>query len=723
MAGKNDPSIYDDRSTIGSSDELDEYGVWVKSEPEDLGASLPEIGDLPDLDAGFVKDLDPPDFSGDAFPGLDEPEIPDSPAPDFGDLDFDDLGLDNPFGEAPGEGNTPDGPAPDAEALGIPPPDPTPETGVEAAAENGDEEDFAEMPLVDLIGFEDPISGEPAMEDEEPPPGGEPGKDLAGEGFTKTGFPTEEAARFSAAPPSPNAVELSNQLLMKIADELSSIKTELSSLKKELAVVRVEPKGEGTEAKGGGFFDEEEDEKIALTGDEMDTILNTANFTGETGAGEAIHDGLPPDAGSAAGLDDLSGSDISPGLESAPAQDDFSDPSGLTGQDDLSGLDALSGLEGSPAQDELSDPSGLTGQDDLSGLDALSGLESSPTQDDFSDLSGLTGLDDLSGSDALSGLESSPAQDDFSDLGDVTGLDDLSGLDTIPGLDEAFLSDGVDILGENPAEEPPGPENLTFEEVNIPGLDGEIREEDALKDLDEDFDMAMNFGQNEPGGPEESPDELGKLQEPEAPPLSAAPEDSSYLEEDPLSLGAEDSIDLSGAVIDEPDLSAGIMENPVTEPAIENISIDLDMEDSTGSGENFLSMPGTGPDDFTFETEDTMEIPPPDGGGEDFNLPGKDLETLNLSAGETIPGEDLLKEDAPPPPAAESFPAAPGAAVSPAAAALGEEIPSNLKRELKTVLSYMDRLLESLPEEKIEEFAKSEYFDTYKKLFEELGLV
>jgi hypothetical protein len=35
----------------------------------------------------------------------------------------------------------------------------------------------------------------------------------------------------------------------------------------------------------------------------------------------------------------------------------------------------------------------------------------------------------------------------------------------------------------------------------------------------------------------------------------------------------------------------------------------------------------------------------------------------------------------------------------------------------------MDRLLDSLPEEKIAEFAKSEYFDSYKKLFKELGLV
>jgi hypothetical protein len=34
----------------------------------------------------------------------------------------------------------------------------------------------------------------------------------------------------------------------------------------------------------------------------------------------------------------------------------------------------------------------------------------------------------------------------------------------------------------------------------------------------------------------------------------------------------------------------------------------------------------------------------------------------------------------------------------------------------------MDKLLEALPDEKIEEFAKSEYYDTYKKLFKELGL-
>jgi len=49
-------------------------------------------------------------------------------------------------------------------------------------------------------------------------------------------------------------------------------------------------------------------------------------------------------------------------------------------------------------------------------------------------------------------------------------------------------------------------------------------------------------------------------------------------------------------------------------------------------------------------------------------------------------------------------------------------IPSDMKQEIKSVLSYMDQLLENLPEDKITEFAKSEQFETYKKLFTELGL-
>jgi pilus assembly protein FimV len=66
-------------------------------------------------------------------------------------------------------------------------------------------------------------------------------------------------------------------------------------------------------------------------------------------------------------------------------------------------------------------------------------------------------------------------------------------------------------------------------------------------------------------------------------------------------------------------------------------------------------------------------------------------------------------------------PAAKGTA-KPASREGAAAIPDNLKDEIRTVLQYMDHLLEALPDEKIQEFAKSDYFVMYKKLFEDLGL-
>jgi len=51
------------------------------------------------------------------------------------------------------------------------------------------------------------------------------------------------------------------------------------------------------------------------------------------------------------------------------------------------------------------------------------------------------------------------------------------------------------------------------------------------------------------------------------------------------------------------------------------------------------------------------------------------------------------------------------------------QMPEALYQEMKKLLSYLDRLLESLPEEKIDQFARSEYFDLYRKVFEYFDLV
>jgi hypothetical protein len=51
-----------------------------------------------------------------------------------------------------------------------------------------------------------------------------------------------------------------------------------------------------------------------------------------------------------------------------------------------------------------------------------------------------------------------------------------------------------------------------------------------------------------------------------------------------------------------------------------------------------------------------------------------------------------------------------------------EALSGQSKDELKSVLSYLDKLLEDLPEDRIKEFAKSDYYDLYVKILDKLGV-
>ncbi|MFW5788328.1 MAG: hypothetical protein ACOCW3_00180 [Spirochaetota bacterium] len=132
-------------------------------------------------------------------------------------------------------------------------------------------------------------------------------------------------------------------------------------------------------------------------------------------------------------------------------------------------------------------------------------------------------------------------------------------------------------------------------------------------------------------------------------------------------------------------------------------------------------------DDTTPEPETPLEAPePPEGPALEDEL--AEDETLILDA-EPLDAEPLDAE----PLDAEPFSAEePSVAEEPRRDLTGAEdalaqtgdtpIPENLKGELRSVLNYMDKLLDSLPEEKIQEFAASDHFKVYKRLFEELGL-
>ncbi|MDR0449853.1 MAG: hypothetical protein LBH26_01135 [Treponema sp.] len=626
MASEKKPSIYDDRGSIGSSKELDEYGVWVKSEPQDIdagesGFSLPdfpaETDSLPDFDLNLEE---PPSFGEDfsiedeetaAASGGDEsldeslndeslnmvdfdksadefdlelPDLPDEDSgPDLSDLpDLSDFSLDEEPASSGGEiyedlsiNTEADKDITSSEGLSLSEGNfdlsldsdfeesAGTDEGSETASSSDDEAGFTELPLEDILGD---ISLDI------------PGADTPEE-------PEAEKQEASA--------DLSTELLKKIVEELSSIRSELSLLKNEFSVIRPQvPATEEQAARGrGGFFDQGEDDEIALTGDELNNIISTAEFTEEAGA---------------------------------------------------------------DANEEAAD--------------------------------GFSGLGDLS-------------------------------------LPEEDLPGGGDTGTEAGAlEEAGAAADTAVEEIPLPG--GE-EEELSLEDLD------LSFGE-------------AAEDEPDADKADATDINDDFLVEDISFEGLEtaetedeESLDLSNAVIDEPDLGSGIQENPVEEPP-EDISLDiegLDGESGPGGEETEILMEeeaGFSIPEEALEAELPEDLPAaepePDNSldqlipegfmvEEDSQAPFVD----NIEEQESlsdIEDPDLLEGEAEEAPA-ENFTGSSGKGLPGSPGGLS----GNLKQEIKTVLGYMDKLLEALPEKKIEEFAKSEYFDTYKKIFKELGLV
>jgi hypothetical protein len=221
-----------------------------------------------------------------------------------------------------------------------------------------------------------------------------------------------------------------------------------------------------------------------------------------------------------------------------------------------------------------------------------------------------------------------------------------------------------------------------------------------------------------------TPDEkLLQLQEEGIVPITPAPEDTSYLEDElnaaqELANNSEEtavavessediSFDISDAIIEEPDLSAQLNAGSLEEPAPSSFP-DISIDD--------ISLDDISFDDLQEELDESDSSSEEDEQGEEPLIELQQPEQAKAPQTATEPEQAKAPQAATEPEREK----APQTATEPEAVEIS--IPEGLREELKTVLSYMDQLLEALPESKIEEFAKSKYFDTYKKLFAELGL-
>ncbi|HOV38794.1 MAG TPA: hypothetical protein PLG79_08735, partial [Spirochaetales bacterium] len=278
------------------AENLDQYGVWVKSGPEPVEEDIfetqeeYELKDLPDTtsleltseEEELLGSLETEEAALEATTKSDEPD-----QTGLEDINIEEEALDLDFGELP-----------ELE---------TPQYAVSSETEefSGDtlptaEEGLEPLEMEELEQEEEEL---PELEIEEPVPSEEPAtatlsaieEVLEPESTLQTETPVsfsdvEAVAREMEEVSSP----LPMDILTKIEEELAEIKNELAELKQELSVIRSVPAAPSeeapekvtsvpAEAESSGFFEEDEDETIALTGDELDNILNTADITEEKG--------------------------------------------------------------------------------------------------------------------------------------------------------------------------------------------------------------------------------------------------------------------------------------------------------------------------------------------------------------------------------------------------------------------------------------------------------
>ncbi|HAE22011.1 MAG TPA: hypothetical protein DCG47_06785 [Spirochaetaceae bacterium] len=491
----------------------------------------------------------------------------------------------------------------------------------------------------------------------------------------------------------------SSDLLKTIASELAAIKDELVTLRGQLGSMKAaqaqsgstpaEEGGLDEETAAGGFFDEEEDDTIALTGDELDNILNTADFTEE-----------PVPSEHEPGLDESA-------LDILPESGDYSLPESVSFDDDIGieafGADELnigaenvevtpltvitedtSYLEAEDA-DLLLDESPLTEPDEDELIVEGPGDESMELAD-FTDETLEAFEEELPDPTALSieldaagdGLEEPPL--DLSDEDILDFEDDELEIEEFSEDDEIVLSFEGD--------ESPGKATDDFASESLPEIEDELGALEELPTEDSDFNMELHTEENLAGS-----------------------DDFSSLEGDDGIVELEELEELEEFNLADEDFST--MDQATVKPAVpvdvhpDEISMSLD--------DSFFVEPEEKKLDLSSPTEIKM---PAFGTQDDEAVYGFDEEK-----DENV---ELSDEEEPFPTAAQPkaapAPAAPAPAPAPVAPAPAHT-PDKLKSDIKSVLVYLDQLLASLPEEKIEEFASSEYYDTYKKLFDELGLL
>jgi len=699
--------------------ELDNYGVWVKKPPRDI---TPETdSQKSEAEDSFDIAADLPDFSS-----LDD--IPEAPHQADSGNDFMPSGKEDTSLTTEELSNItgsldiqPENSAkPEDEPLDIDfSLDDIPEEKSEkeeAPAENTESAQFADIPSDSSIK-EEPLPDMPEIDAaEEAMPAAEEKTEKAPEAETTAAdsIPDtfdQETAAFTEPEPADKPVlpvdekpahdddiaKRSNELLESIRNELSSLKDEITSLKNDFADLKnkasVTVPSSGKTKEDTGFFNNTgDDDTIALSGDELDNILNNADFTKE--------EEEPPIPENA---EDTLSKPVQE--DTTPAQPETKEP---VDQDNFYEDEPSSdnGLNIDFNADNLDEP-----QLDNIDLDTavspsktapLPNEISVPKQDDILVESSSTDL--MDSGDETNNIENQPAAKPEEEFAEPDTIDDLYPKE--PSIEETLSDDKIDYLSSD--EKIAEAESLDdFEEPKVSEAEPAATAEESAA------------AAQEPQTVEEPLPDMEILKEPAPEAEQAQPVEENIPEIEPLEESVPEAEEAQPA---EPAEDAVPDTTVLEEPAAEAEPVEPAVEDIT-------EIPAASPE----ETATDADIPEAPAESvettvsADFSEPAVSAETdapaaavssaEEPSAEPAVPVTDFAEPAEIPETPVSSEPAEPQPENAETV-----QVPSDLTKDIKSVLSYMDQLLENLPDDKISEFAQSEQFVTYKKLFTELGL-
>ena len=506
---------------------------------------------------------------------------------------------------------------------------------------------------------------------------------------------SEKTEQVSSTPKENDILAQSNAILLQIQKELSSLQKEISSLKDDFSKFKSGKSSSEQQEETSGFFsDVDEDEKISLSGEELNNILISADSTTDE------------DKKSEEGTDDISNAPV---MEEPAIETPASEDSSMSISSDS--FDSFNSFENEKTEEPVFE-------------DAV--LEESDNAEDLPDELSVPKVSDIL-----------PETDSFAENFD-TENETFQPVEEIsfdePAVDENSVEDIAD----------------SIDDILVDASD----QEDLLPAQDSALDSAISEPVDELANSVTSDDVLTADKELEN--ISVAePSISDELFTAENALDAEPVVD--EPIIDEPVIDEPIIEEPVVfsdsadEPVLEEAidaqadtlektenapsNQELTLEDeSAPSGDSPFNDEIPEEPDSIFEdissavTADNEEEPirteiPSQTLDELYpqDPPIKDTLTLDnlnyLEKDENLNDFMNSEED-------ESAVILPESEITIPAEneKSAESLPKDLTNDIKAVLSYMDQLLENLPDEKISEFAQSEQFILYKKLFTELGL-